>query len=76
LVRWVRCRLVVCLCNALRVLYGCIEGHDGQMWISCVSARSLICVSVGRSFLCATRKCARYWDLAAAVVGGVIGSLQ
>jgi hypothetical protein len=44
--------------------------------MSCSSAKSLICVSVGRSSLCATRGCARYWDLAAVAVGGVMSSLQ
>ena len=68
----------MCLLNALRVLYGCMDVHDGQTCMSCISVRSLICCSVdGFSFLCATRRCARrYWDLAAALVGGVMRSLQ
>ena len=66
----------MCLFSAFSVLYGCIDGQDGQMCMSCVSVKSLICCSVGRSFLCSTRKCAMYWDLAAALVGGVMMSLQ
>jgi hypothetical protein len=68
--------VLVCLLSAFRVLHGCMWGHDGQMWKSCSSAKSLICVSVVRSCLCATRRCARCWDLAAVAVGGVMSSLQ
>ncbi len=66
----------MCLLSALHVPYGCRKGHDGHMCISCSSAKLLICDSVGRSFLCATRRCAMYWDLVAAVVGGDMGNLQ
>ena len=51
-------------------------GTTGQMWMSCGSAKSLICVSVGRSCLCATRRCAGCWDLAAVAVGGAMSTLQ
>jgi hypothetical protein len=68
--------VLVCLLSAFRVLNDCMWGHDGQMWKSCGSAKSLICVSVRRSCLCATRRCARYWDLAVVAVGGVMSSLQ
>ena len=56
--------------------YGLMYGHDGRTWMSCRSARSLICLSVGRSVLCATRRWAMYCVFVAAAVGGLIGCLQ
>ena len=72
----VRCRCWMWRSRLLVRWYGLMVGHDGNICMSCSSAKSFICFSVGRSFLWATRRWAMHWDFVAAVVGGFIVSLQ